>query len=69
MDPKPTALVDSTKLPCHVCSRSTSFRRSMTHLHGPPTVHTDIVPICSDCDQDWTKAIFIESVQDAQGPP
>lgn len=59
MHPKPVTLVASLRIPCHVCRKPTSYRRSMTHLDGPPTIATDLVPICGECDEDWTKAVFI----------
>lgn len=55
--PQPKALLHEHDMPCHVCAAPTQRRRSMTHLDGPPTAATDIVPICEDCDPAWTAAL------------
>ena len=43
---------------CFICLKPTIRERSLTQLTHPPTSRMDTVPICLECNDDWSTALF-----------
>jgi hypothetical protein len=56
------------KLPCLVCGRPTTARRSLTRVRKP-LGPADTVPICDSCDDDWTASIRATIAATKNHPP
>ena len=47
---------------CFICLKPTIRERSLTQLTHPPTSRMDTVPICLECNDDWSTAL-IENIR------
>lgn len=56
--PPPCSLHPSPQ-PCFICATFTRRLRSISRIDTAPDTVTDSVPICIECDDDWTFAVHL----------
>lgn len=44
--------------PCFICSKPAESFRSLTQVSAPPSGPHDSVPICAQCQQDWSFSLI-----------